>query len=119
VLGVQGSWRLIPHNLKLRQKILKQTGERRQFGAGAPDPIEAYVKEKLAGVDGSRKNPGREHPRVFNGFVQRDEVIGQVAIDGCARLPVVHVCSNSTHHHRAVNLVAGRARVDDAYSVDR
>ncbi|CAE6862245.1 DDE-type integrase/transposase/recombinase [Paraburkholderia domus] len=55
VLAVQGSWRLIPHNLKLRQQILKQAGERRQRGAGAPDPIEAYVKEKLAGAQTARK----------------------------------------------------------------
>ncbi|MGF6782374.1 hypothetical protein P3T21_007615 [Paraburkholderia sp. GAS334] len=55
VLDVQGSWRLIPHKLKLRQQILKQAGERRQRGAGAPDPIGAYVQEKLAGAKTARK----------------------------------------------------------------
>ena len=55
VLDVQGSWRLIPHNLKLRQQILKQAGQRRQRGAGASDPIGAYVEEKLAGAMTARK----------------------------------------------------------------
>lgn len=55
VLDVQGSWRLIPHDLKVRQQILKQAGVRRQRGAGAPDPIGAYVQEKLAGAKTARK----------------------------------------------------------------
>jgi hypothetical protein len=54
-LDVQCSWRVIPHNLKLRQEILKQAGGRRQRGAGAPDPIGAYVQEKLAGAKTARK----------------------------------------------------------------
>lgn len=55
VLEAQGAWRIVPHNLKLRQEIRKGKGKRRShFGADA-NPIEAYVQEKLAQAKKTRK----------------------------------------------------------------
>lgn len=56
-LEVQGVWRMIPHNLRLRQQILSDAGQRRGRG-GVPEenPIEAYVKRKLAEAKKNRKS---------------------------------------------------------------
>lgn len=55
VLDAQGAWRVVPHNLKLRQEIRKQAGKRRRRMAVDPNPIEAYVQEKLAQAKKTRK----------------------------------------------------------------
>ena len=54
-LDVQGLWRMIPHNLKLRREICRQTRVRRRRGMVDPNPIEAYVKEKFEHAKKSRK----------------------------------------------------------------
>lgn len=48
VLDAQGAWRVVPHNLKLRQEISKLRGRRRGRGALGVNPIEDYVQTKLA-----------------------------------------------------------------------
>ncbi|AVA33661.1 putative transposase [Cupriavidus metallidurans] len=55
VLDAQGAWRVVPHNLKLRQEIRRQAGKRRHHPAGAANPIETYVKEKVAQAKKTRK----------------------------------------------------------------
>src|ERR1700752_73923 len=56
-LHVQGVWRMIPHNLKLRQQILNDAGQRRgRRGVPEDNPIEAYVKRKLAEAKKKRKS---------------------------------------------------------------
>jgi putative transposase len=55
-LHVQGLWRMIPHNLKLRQEILKDAGQRRRRGVPADNPIVAYVNRKLAEAKKNRKS---------------------------------------------------------------
>jgi len=52
VLEAQGAWRAFPHNLKLRQEILKLHSTKRAIGT---NPIEAYVQTKLAEAKKSRK----------------------------------------------------------------
>jgi putative transposase len=54
VLEAQGAWRLVPHNLKLRQEILKRHGDKRARPLGT-NPIEAYVQAKLAEAKKTRK----------------------------------------------------------------
>jgi transposase InsO family protein len=54
-LDVQGLWRMIPHNLKLRQEICRQARVRRRGGVVDTNPIEAYVKEKFEQAKKSRK----------------------------------------------------------------
>lgn len=54
---MQGVWRMIPHNLKLRQQILNDAGQRRgRRGVPEDNPIEAYVKRKLAEAKKNRKS---------------------------------------------------------------
>jgi putative transposase len=55
VLDAQGAWRVVPHNLKLRQEIRRQAGKRRHHSAVAVNPIETYVKEKIAQAKKTRK----------------------------------------------------------------
>ncbi|CAB3734202.1 helix-turn-helix domain-containing protein [Paraburkholderia rhynchosiae] len=55
VLDAQGAWRVVPHNLKLRQEIRKLRGRRRSRAAAEPNPIEAYVQAKLAQAKQTRK----------------------------------------------------------------
>lgn len=55
LLDAQGAWRVVPHNLKLRQEIRKQKGRRRTDAAGVRNPIEAYVQQKLAQAKKTRK----------------------------------------------------------------
>ncbi|MEX3973795.1 helix-turn-helix domain-containing protein [Paraburkholderia caribensis] len=55
VLDAQGAWRVVPHNLKLRQEIRRQKGRRRSRQLPDVDPIEAYVQEKLAQAKKTRK----------------------------------------------------------------
>jgi transposase InsO family protein len=55
VLDVQGAWRLIPHNLKLRQEILKEKGNRRSQTSVDANPIERYVQGKLAKAKRTRR----------------------------------------------------------------
>ena len=54
-LDVQGLWRMMPHNLKLRQEICRQMRSRRRRGVVDTNPIEAYVKEKFEQAKKSRK----------------------------------------------------------------
>jgi putative transposase len=54
-LDVQGLWRMIPHNLKLRQEICKQMRVRRRRGVVDTNPIETYVKEKFEQAKKNRK----------------------------------------------------------------
>ncbi|WP_112188854.1 DDE-type integrase/transposase/recombinase [Ralstonia sp. GX3-BWBA] len=55
ILDAQGAWRVVPHNLKLRQEIRRQAGKRRRHSAVAVNPIETYVKEKVAQAKKTRK----------------------------------------------------------------
>ncbi|CAM2198393.1 transposase (plasmid) [Paraburkholderia kururiensis] len=55
VLEAQGAWRVVPHNLKLRQEIRRQRGRRRGNVSDAANPVEAYVREKLAQAKKTRK----------------------------------------------------------------
>jgi putative transposase len=55
VLEAQGVWRVFPHNLKLRQEILKGRCKRRHNDGALADPVEMYVREKLARAGKSRK----------------------------------------------------------------
>lgn len=56
VLEAQGAWRVVPHNLKLRQEIQKLRGTRRRRTTGGDvNPIEAYVQRKLGAAKQSRK----------------------------------------------------------------
>ncbi|GJH36359.1 hypothetical protein CBA19CS91_26400 [Paraburkholderia hospita] len=56
VLEAQGAWGIVPHNLKLRREILKQSGKRRRHIAAIdPNPIEAYVQQKLKQARKTRK----------------------------------------------------------------
>ena len=55
LLEAQGAWRVVPHNLKLRQQILRQTGKRRRATNLDLNPIEAYVDEKLRQAKKTRK----------------------------------------------------------------
>lgn len=55
VLGAQGAWRVVPHNLKLRQEIRKQKDRRRSCQIPDANPIEVYVQEKLAQARKTRK----------------------------------------------------------------
>jgi putative transposase len=52
VLEAQGAWSVKPHNLKLRQEILKLHGRKSTLGT---NPIEAYVQAKLAEARKTRK----------------------------------------------------------------
>ncbi|MBN3760760.1 integrase [Burkholderia sp. Ac-20365] len=55
VLDAQGAWRVVPHNLKLRQQILKEKGNRRSDTAGYANPIEEYVHDKLTKAKKARR----------------------------------------------------------------
>lgn len=55
VLGAQGAWRVMPHNLTLRQEIRKLQGKKRTRSALGANPIEAYVQTKLAQAKKTRK----------------------------------------------------------------
>ncbi|MGU8077124.1 integrase [Burkholderia pyrrocinia] len=55
VLEAQGAWRVVPHNLKLRQEIQKLRGKRARRTAIDVNPIEAYVQRKLGAAKQSRK----------------------------------------------------------------
>ncbi len=48
-------WRIVPHNLKLRQVIRKGSDSRCYKGAFDPNPIEAYRKQKLSQAKHTRK----------------------------------------------------------------
>ena len=52
MLEAQGAWSVKPHNLKLRQEILKLHGNKSTLGT---NPIEAYVQAKLAEARKTRK----------------------------------------------------------------
>jgi putative transposase len=63
VLNAQGAWGVMPHNLKLRQEILKLRGRRRPLAGIDSNPIEAYVQAKLAQAKKSRRaanDPGAD-----------------------------------------------------------
>jgi transposase InsO family protein len=55
ILDAQGAWRVVPHNLKLRQEIQKLRGKKRAHMAVDTNPIEAYVQSKLAEAKKTRK----------------------------------------------------------------
>jgi transposase InsO family protein len=55
VLEAQGMWRIVPHNLKLRREIRKGSNTRRYKGEVDSNPIEAYLKQKLAQAKHTRK----------------------------------------------------------------
>ncbi|MBB3004007.1 transposase InsO family protein [Paraburkholderia tropica] len=55
VLDAQGAWRVVPHNLKLRQEIRRQKGRRRADAAAGGNPIEAYVQQKFIQAKKTRK----------------------------------------------------------------
>jgi putative transposase len=55
VLEAQGAWRVVPHNLKLRQEIRKHTGKRRRKTHVDANPIDAYVQEKITQAKKTRK----------------------------------------------------------------
>jgi hypothetical protein len=55
VLEAQGAWHVAPHNLKLRQEILRQPGKRRRDANLAANPIEAYVDDKMRQAKRTRK----------------------------------------------------------------
>jgi putative transposase len=55
VLEAQGAWRVVPHNLKLRQEIRKHAGRRRRSATLESNAIEAYVDEKLKQAKKTRK----------------------------------------------------------------
>jgi hypothetical protein len=55
VLEAQGAWQLVPHNLKLRQEICRQSGKRGRLSDSRANPIEAYVQQKLAQAKKTRK----------------------------------------------------------------
>jgi putative transposase len=55
VLEAQGAWRVAPHNLKLRQQILRQAGRRQRNSSLGLNPIEAYVDEKMRQAKETRK----------------------------------------------------------------
>ncbi|KVU23523.1 DDE-type integrase/transposase/recombinase [Burkholderia ubonensis] len=55
ILEAQGAWRVVPHNLKLRQEIQKLQGKRHARRAHGVNPIEAYVQSKLREAKKSRK----------------------------------------------------------------
>ncbi|MEX4003582.1 integrase [Paraburkholderia sp. EG285A] len=55
VLEAQGAWRVVPHNLKLRQQIRKQAGKHRRHSNVDTNPIEAYVQAKLREAKKTRK----------------------------------------------------------------
>ncbi|MFC0403091.1 DDE-type integrase/transposase/recombinase [Paraburkholderia rhizosphaerae] len=55
VLDAQGAWRVVPHNLKLRQEIRKQKDRRRSRQLPDVNPIESYVRDKLAQAKKTRK----------------------------------------------------------------
>src|SRR5476651_1080093 len=55
VLDAQGAWRVVPHNLKLRQEIRKLKGKRHGSTVVGANPIEAYVQTKLEQAKKTRK----------------------------------------------------------------
>jgi transposase InsO family protein len=55
VLEAQGAWRVVPHNLKLRQEIRKDAGRRGRSATLESNAIEAYVEEKLKQAKKTRK----------------------------------------------------------------
>ncbi|OBR50549.1 helix-turn-helix domain containing protein [Paraburkholderia tropica] len=55
ILEAQGAWRVAPHNLKLRQQILKQAGRRQRNASLGLNPIEAYVDEKMRRAKKTRR----------------------------------------------------------------
>ncbi|MCG5076622.1 helix-turn-helix domain-containing protein [Paraburkholderia tagetis] len=55
VLDAQGAWRVVPHNLKLRQEIRRQRGQRRSRDLSDVNPVEAYVQDKLARARKNRR----------------------------------------------------------------
>jgi putative transposase len=55
ILEAQGMWRIVPHNLKLRREIRKGSDTRRYKGEFDSNPIESYLKEKLAQAKHTRK----------------------------------------------------------------
>jgi putative transposase len=55
VLDAQGAWQLVPHNLKLRQEICRQSGKRGRLSDSHTNPIEAYVQQKLTQARKTRK----------------------------------------------------------------
>ncbi|CAD6561285.1 hypothetical protein LMG28727_07386 [Paraburkholderia kirstenboschensis] len=55
VLHAQGAWRVMPHNVTLRKEILKARSSRRSTHMAAEDPIDAYVRAKVAAAGRSRK----------------------------------------------------------------
>lgn len=56
ILEAQGAWRVMPHNLKLRQQILKERGNNRRSRTLVDDnPIEDYLQNKLAKAKKTRR----------------------------------------------------------------
>ena len=55
VLEAQGAWRVVPHNLKLRQEIRRQKDRRRSRHLADANPIEAFLQDKLAQARKTRK----------------------------------------------------------------
>jgi transposase InsO family protein len=55
VLDAQGAWRVMPHNLTLRREILKARSSRGSGHVPAENPIDAYVRTKVAAASRSRR----------------------------------------------------------------
>jgi transposase InsO family protein len=55
ILDAQGAWRVVPHNLKLRQEIRKHQGKHHSRAVIGANPIEAYVQTKLEQAKKTRK----------------------------------------------------------------
>jgi putative transposase len=55
VLEAQGIWRVVPHDVKLRQEIRKASDTRHHRGEIDSNPIEAYLQQKFAEAKRTRK----------------------------------------------------------------
>jgi len=55
VLDAQGAWRVMPHTLTLRRKILKEKANRGSLASASANPIEDYLNVKLAQAKKKRK----------------------------------------------------------------
>jgi putative transposase len=55
VLDAQGAWRVMPHTLTLRRKILKEKANRGSLASTSANPIEDYLNVKLAQAKKKRK----------------------------------------------------------------
>ncbi|WP_341318388.1 integrase [Paraburkholderia sp. IMGN_8] len=55
VLGAQGAWRVMPHNLTLRREIMRARDSKRARNTAGGNPIEAYVHTKVAAAKTSHR----------------------------------------------------------------